>query len=293
LVRVNLQITAWRSASQEAGSQLDFMVSANEDKERRRDNLLAFREGFSMSSLPARKPASVPTPGLPLARTVVIPERDVVIPASAHTLSGFRAWATSEAIPERGRFSFIGPEIFVDMSPEELETHGNVKAEVSFGIMALNKKQKLGRFFPDRTLLTNVAADLSTEPDAAFATWKSLESGRCRFIPREDIEGHYLELEGTPDWVLEIVSQTSVQKDTQRLREKYHRAGIPEYWLIDARGEEIDFQILVRQQDDYGPVVVSRGGWQTSPVFRRRFRLVRQRGRMNFWEYTLQVKAAH
>jgi Uma2 family endonuclease len=37
-----------------------------------------------------------------------------------------------------------------------------------------------------------------------------------------------MELEGTPDWVLEVVSQSSVAKDTKWLRESYHKAGIPE-----------------------------------------------------------------
>jgi Uma2 family endonuclease len=244
-----------------------------------------------MSSLPARKPAAVPNPEHPPARTVVLAEREVVIPASAHTLSGFRAWATSETFPERGRFSFIGPEIYIDMSPEEIETHAKVKGEITYGIIALNKKRKLGQFCPDGTLVSNETADLSTEPDALFARWQSLRSGRVRAVPRQDEEGQYLELEGTPDWVLEIVSKSSVQKDTRRLRAKYHLAGVPEYWLIDARGKEIDFQILLGEQADYVPAVVSRGGWQTSPVFGRRFRLVRQRGEMNFWEYTLQVKS--
>jgi hypothetical protein len=64
---------------------------------------------------------------------------------------------------------------------------------------------------------------------------------------------------------------------------------VREYWLIDARGEEINFQILIRGESDYA-ATVGRGGWQTSVVFKRRFRLVRQRGRMNLWEYTLEVK---
>ena len=45
------------------------------------------------------------------------------IPARAATRAGFRAWALSDEFPERGRFSFINGELFIDMSPEELETH--------------------------------------------------------------------------------------------------------------------------------------------------------------------------
>jgi Uma2 family endonuclease len=89
---------------------------------------------------------------------------------------------------------------------------------------------------------------------------------------------------------MEIVSKFSVQKDTKSLREKYHRAHIPEYWLIDARGDEIDFQILIWQESGYA-TSAGKGGWQMSPVFNRRFRLIRRKGRMNLWEYTLQIKA--
>jgi Uma2 family endonuclease len=137
--------------------------------------------------------------------------------------------------------------------------------------------------------VTNVEANLSTEPDASFATWDSLGAGRVRLVPREGVHGQYLELEGTPDWVLEVVSKYSVRKDTRRLRERYHRAGIPEYWLIDARGDEVVFDLLVRAESDYVSEV-GRGGWQTSPVFGRRFRLVRSRGPLELWQYTLQVK---
>jgi Uma2 family endonuclease len=220
---------------------------------------------------------------------LVIAGEEIVVPPSAHTLAGFRAWARSDEFPERGRISFLGHEIHIDMSPEEIETHNKVKGEVGYVLIGLNKKRKLGEFYSDRALLTNEGANLSTEADAAFATWATLEAGRLRLVPREDEEGEYVELEGTPDWVLEVVSKSSVRKDTRELRERYYRAGIAEYWLIDARGEAIDFQILVRGPDGYVPTG-GRGGWQPSPLFGRRFRLTRRRGRMGHWEYTLESK---
>jgi hypothetical protein len=60
-----------------------------------------------------------------------------------------------------------------------------------------------------------------------------------------------IELEGTPDVVLEIVSDTSVAKDTKRLRELYWRAGVPEYWLVDARSPEPRFEILCHTPAGY------------------------------------------
>jgi Uma2 family endonuclease len=223
------------------------------------------------------------------ARTLVLAGEEVVVPASAHTLAGFRAWVRSEDFPQRGRISFLAREIHIDMSPEEIETHNKVKGEIGFALIGLNKKRQLGEFYSDRTLLSNDEANISTEPDAVFATWETLEAGRLRLVPRENAAGEYVELEGTPDWVLEIVSKFSVNKDTRELREGYYRAGIPEYWLIDARGESIDFQVLVRGSNGY-VATVGRGGWQPSPLFGRRFRLTRRRGRMGHWEYTLESR---
>jgi Uma2 family endonuclease len=244
-----------------------------------------------MSSMPVPRTAIAP-PALedhPTACRVLLADRDVEIPASAHTLSGFRTWAKSESFPERGRFSFIDGEILVDMSPEEIETHIKVKAEIGRVLLNWNRKAKRGEFLTDGTLVTNEAANLSTVPDSVFVTWETQETGRVRLVPREGEEGQFMEVEGTPDWVLEVISKYSVRKDSKWLRESYFLAGIPEYWLVDARGEEVDFQILVRGESDYQNEP-QRGGWQKSPVFGRRFRLVRQRGRMNHWEYTLETK---
>ena len=222
------------------------------------------------------------------------PTRDdpaIRIPARAATLAGFRAWALSDEFPERGRFSFINGELFVDMSPEELETHNKVKTEVVSAIANLNKELDLGEFYSDGTLVTNEVADLSTEPDGAFVTWRSFEEGRVRLTPREDRPGQYVELQGTPDWILEVVSRSSVAKDTRVLREAYHRAGVPEYWIIDARFNAIDFQVLRHRRDRY-VVAAPRGGWHRSSVFGRGFRLERRLNRMGRWRYTLQVAPA-
>jgi Uma2 family endonuclease len=219
----------------------------------------------------------------------VLPDREVIVPASARSLAGFRAWAKSEGFPRRGRISFLDGDIYIDMTPEEIQTHGLLKAEIGSVLVVLNKKKDLGSFFPDGTLLTNVEANLSTEPDACFATWRSLEPRRVRLIPRKGAQDQYLELKGTPEWVLEIVSKTSVAKDTKRLRLQYHRAGISEYWLVDARREKLSFQILYRGAADFEPAP-NRDGWQTSRVFGCRFRLIRQRGRMGLWQYTLEMK---
>src|SRR5205814_2735662 len=122
-------------------------------------------------------------------------------------------------------------KIYLDMSREEIETHAKVKAEVSRVLMNWNVEIEQGEFFIDGVLISNEAAEVSNNPDAVFVFFESLENHRARVVPRENVEGQYIEIEGTPDWVLEVLSKSSVRKDTVQLRKAYHRAGIREYWL--------------------------------------------------------------
>jgi Uma2 family endonuclease len=145
----------------------------------------------------------------------------------------------------------------------------------------------LGRVYADRALLTHLAARLSTEPDAMIATWETLESQRLKSIPKKS--GHdIIELVGTPDLVVEIVSDSSVRKDLVALRERYARAGIAEYWIIDARGEAIRFEILVLGEDGYAPRAPS-GQPQHSALLSRTFELTRAKNRIGSWTYTLST----
>lgn len=239
-----------------------------------------------VKSVPKLSPPLVAIPG---PCTIFLDKEEIIIPATAYTLPGFRVWVRSDAFPERGHVAFIGGEIFIDMSGEELQAHNWLKAEISRGIMNLIVDQDLGRFFADRARVSNDEADLSNDPDAAFASWETLKSGRVRLVAHEERQERLLEAEGTPDWVMEIVSDSSVRKDTRLLRERYHRAGIPEYWLIDARGEDVDFQILLHRPEGYVRAP-HKGKWQRSQVFGRQFRLTRKRDPIGCWFYTLQMK---
>jgi Uma2 family endonuclease len=150
----------------------------------------------------------------------------------------------------------------------------------------LVKASQSGRFFHDRTFLSNPDADLSTEPDGLFASYDTLRTGRVR--PVEGAEEGYVELEGTPDMVLEVVSASSVTKDTVRLRELYWRAGVPEYWLVDARAA-LRFDILRRGPKRY-VATRRRAGWLPSTVFGRAFRLTQQTDPLGQPLYTLSVQ---
>lgn len=83
----------------------------------------------------------------------------------------------------------------------------------------------------------------------------------------------YIELEGSSDMVLEVVSDSSAKKDYELLRVAYWKAGVREYWLVDARGERLEFQIL--KHGSKGLFLGSRGRrLDKSAVFKKSFRLI-------------------
>lgn len=210
--------------------------------------------------------------------------RVLEIPLEAHTYEGFREWVLSGALPEKLPVTFVDGRVILDMSEQSLDTHVVVKGAVYAALFALQAETDFGEFYPEGVLLGNADADVFNNPDGVAVLWETIEAGRVQFVVRRGAERS---IEGTPDWVMEVVSDSSVKKDTKTLRAKYHRAGIPEYWLIDARGEEILFQILLWRKNGYVAAPI-RDGWQKSKVFGRSFRLTRQRNRRGAWRYTLE-----
>ena len=202
-------------------------------------------------------------------------------------LDSFRRWARSDEFPEAGRICYLRGEVWVDMSKEQVFSHNQVKNEFNLVIGGLAKSEQLGRYFPDGLLLSNVDADLTSQPDGTFVSRESLRIGRVHFV--EGVQEGFVELEGTPDMVLEVVSPSFEEKDTITLRDLYWRARISEYWLVDERGDRLVFDILRHTSKGY---VASRkqGGWVKSAVFGKSFRLTKQTDAMGHPEYTLAVR---
>jgi len=221
--------------------------------------------------------------------TLITDKFQLVVPPNIRTLEGFRAWATADDFPERVRVTFLDGEVYIDMSNEEINTHVALKTRVIVTLGSLVDMLKLGKFYGDGVLLVNVEGQVSNNPDALFLSRESLKARRVRLVPRKGAEHMYRELEGTPSWILEIVSDGSVRKDTIKLRDAYHRAGIPEYWLIDARPEELSFQILQHRKTGY-VAAATRDGWQRSKTFGRWFHLERVLDEFDLWDYALHIR---
>jgi len=214
---------------------------------------------------------------------------EVTIPAEAATLEGFRKWAQSDEFPERGRFSFIEGEVVADMSPENFDLHNFIKGEISSSLRNVTRPKDLGRLFFDRCLLTNAEASLSTEPDAMFLSYESFQAGKATYLESRKSRGSYVELIGSPDWTLEIVSPSSRLKDKKTLKHAYFVAGVREYWIVDATGDDVSLSIFVRGDKSF-QLVRTIAGWHRSPVFVSEFQITRHRAKDGLWDYTLEVK---
>ena len=123
--------------------------------------------------------------------------------------------------------------------------------------------------------MSNDGADLSAEPDGTFIANESMENANIQLIAGKD--GGYTEIEGVPDMVLEIVSASSVKKDTRWLHGAYWEAGIKEYWRVDVRGERLSCDILRNAAKGY-VATRKKDAWIKSQVFGKSFRLRRGPG---------------
>jgi Uma2 family endonuclease len=136
--------------------------------------------------------------------------------------------------------------------------------------------------------ISSISGDVSAEPDLIFVADDAIESGRVKLIPKATQEEEdFIEIEGPPDLVVEVVSDSSVAKDTKRLPKAYFDASVPEYWLVDARRENLVFRIHRRGPAGFVARRPDREGYQRSDVLGRRFRLDRHRDSRGHWKYDL------
>lgn len=202
-------------------------------------------------------------------------------------INAFRRWLDTDDVPEEARVWWLKGKVWVDMSGEQLFTHVAVKTEVTSVLHALSRRENLGRYFTDGVLLSNFAADISGRPDGLFLSHETRASDRIRLIEGED-EG-FVELQGSPDMALEILSKSSEVKDSVTLMRGYWEAGVTEYWLIDARRGASHFEIYKHGAKGYTKAR-KQDGWVRSNVFGKSFRFLSVTGEDGDPEYTLEVR---
>lgn len=206
-----------------------------------------------------------------MALAAVLGTEPFVIPDGIDDLASFREWVHGMDLPQKLPIHFLNGHVWVDREREELFSHNRVKNAIHTALTVFVEANNLGILMPDGYRYTSLDADASTEPDATFISTATVAEERIEFISGP--KGEATEMLGTPDLVIEIVSRSSFDKDTDWLRDIYFKAGIPEYWLIDARDrDDLRFVVFARGKKAYRatkPV----GGWVKSAVFGKEFRL--------------------
>lgn len=210
------------------------------------------------------------------------------IPEWVRDHESFRRWARSPDCPEKGRFSFYDGDLRVDTEMEQLYIHNQIKSKVSLILTPLVEESNLGLYVSDGMLLSNADVGLSTIPDGYYVSFEAFKSERVREVAGK-VKG-CVELVGTPEMVLEVVSDSSETKDLVDLRSLYWEAGVAEYWIIDAREEEVNFQILRRNGKGFTPVKRSANGWLRSEVFQKSFHLIHSTNPVGKPRYNLEMK---
>lgn len=217
-----------------------------------------------------------------MSRVVIQQAENVVVPREVVDLESFHGWVRAREFPEGGRIDFLAGEIWIDVSEEQLFSHVRIKGEFCRVLTGLEREHRQGFYLVDGARVSHPEADLSAVPDGVFILNESVQLVA-------GAGGGHVRLEGGPDIALEVVSDSSVQKDTVRLRELYWKAGVREYWLVDARREPPTFELLQHGARNFR-ATRKRDGWLRSEVLGKSFRLVQQTDPLGHPVFTLEVR---
>jgi Uma2 family endonuclease len=219
--------------------------------------------------------------------TMIVDDFCLKIPSWVADLDSFRRWTDEPDFPEKGNIWWLRGGVWADMSHEQIFTHVLIKGVVYRVLAALVEEQDLGLMLTDGLLFTNEEAGISGSPNATFISHEAEESGLVRLI--EGKTHGFTEVVGSPDMLLEVVSDGSVEKDLVILPEDYFHAGVREFWRVDVRQGSASLEIFRRGAKGF--VAVRRqSGWLKSPVFGKSFRLAAAKDRRNRPSYQLEVR---
>lgn len=111
---------------------------------------------------------------------------------------------------------------------KELFSHNQIKAALGISLAGLIANEELGQYAPDGMMLGSESGEFATRPGAMFLSTPSIEAGRARFVVGEKRGAKATRVIGAPDLVIEIVSPSTEDKDTEWLMTAYHDADIAE-----------------------------------------------------------------
>jgi Uma2 family endonuclease len=132
------------------------------------------------------------------------------------------------------RYELIGGKFF--MVPAPNMWHQSISREIEFRIVRFLEDAELGEVFyaPCDVVLSNEDV---VQPDIIFVSKENLH-----IITKDNIKG-------SPDLLIEIISENSAQRDRITKRRLYEKYAVKEYWIVDPDKKEIE--VLTLQKEGY------------------------------------------
>ena len=161
-------------------------------------------------------------------KAVIFQDPEICVPGWVVDLDSFHRWVDSDDVPEHVRIDYLQGEIWIDsaMSEEQVFTHVRIKTELNCVSALLGKADRQLIYLADGLRIENAEVGLSAVPDGTVILRETLRTGQVQLI--RGAKRGYVRVEGSPDLVIEVVSDGSVRKDMVLLRKQYWRAGIRE-----------------------------------------------------------------
>lgn len=164
--------------------------------------------------------------------------------------------ADIEALPEGERAELIDGEMFRMDAP--LRIHQDIVMELSFEIISYIRKNKGNCKVYAAPFAVRIKKDNLNyvEPDISVV---------CDH-EKLDEKGCY----GAPDWVIEILSPSSVKMDCERKVKLYCETGVREYWIVDPEKETVtvyDFAHSDTAQPTDGACALAAESWNKPMLY--------------------------
>ena len=138
-------------------------------------------------------------------------------------------WEDIKDFPEEGKTELVEGRLF--MSPTAGSPHQYIGTLLTGEILPFVRRNDLGRFY-GRDVHVIFDEHNHFEPDLCFVAKDRLNI----------IQGPTLN--GPPDLIVEIVSESNRKHDTKLKFDYYERFGVREYWLVDPPDQSIAVFVL-------------------------------------------------
>ncbi len=161
--------------------------------------------------------------------------------------------ADLDRFPDDGnRYELIDGELFVSAAP--LISHQRVLKRLFRKLDEFTESHDLGEVYCapcDVDLaLPRPTGDTRVQPDLLFVS-----KARVHIIQER--------VQGAPDLVVEILSESTARVDLYEKRDAYRAAGVPEYWIVNPHNQTVT---VYRFQTSDAPLVLSREEALTTPL---------------------------